>query len=1230
MICPNCQTSNADDAKFCEHCGFTLERTCPNCGKTNSLGAKFCRNCGYRFGEPQPASTALPPEAPRVDLHMPQPLARKLEAARVDRAMQGERRIVTVLFCDVKGSTAMAEQLDPEEWAEIMNAAFEHLMQPVYRYEGTVARLMGDAILAFFGAPIAHEDDPQRAILAGLGIVESIQSFRERMKQQRGLDFNVRIGINTGLVVVGDIGSDLKVEYTAMGDAVNVAARMEQTAQPGSVQISASTYRLVAPIFDVETLGGIEVKGKSEPVAAYRVLRAKATPGRMRGIEGLDSPLVGREREMAALRAALAGLGEGRGAIVSLIGEAGLGKSRLIAEARADATAEGRRQTAEIEPATGHGSPSTVWLEGRSLSYETTTPYAPFIDLFNKYFDLNGEMSDAQKYDTIRSRVAQVAAEQVQDIAPFVATLLGIAFGGEDAERVRYLEPPQRREKIFHAVSSFIERIATTQALVLVCEDLHWTDATSLDLLLQLAPISARAPLLLIAVFRAQRQEPSWQFHEAMQRDFAHMYHTLTLDPLDESHARELVANLLHVEDLPEKVRALILRKAEGNPFFVEEVIRSLLDMRLVVRENSHWRATREIENIAVPDTLAGVITARLDRLDDDAKRAAQTAAVIGREFPMNTLADVFDAKYVLDPALNQLQRRELVREKSRIPQRTFLFKHALTQETAYASMLLRTRRELHRRVAESLERSEPERVNDIARHFVEAQENVRALPYLVTAGDRAAHAYATREAISYYQKALDILQSVDDIALARRAYEGMGGTLTLANDLPRAVQTYETMMQIGQAHDDVPMQVSALNKLSMLLALRMGQFPDAEKRLADAERLAREVHDKQGLSELFTIRCMLCTASADFDGVVRYMGESLEIGRELNIIEQMAMGFGHIANTLGYMLRFEESYHNAQESLRLARQAGDRLHEAAMLAANIPFYFLSKGKLDTAGEFAEAGVNLAVQIGYAMAEADGALVLGDIARRRGEYERATSQFQRSASVAQNGGIAWDTTLAQCALATTHLEISPALADQARSHHAQAMQLLELPPSLMMAASVWDELGAYHLALGELDRASEYYQKALSQPSVTMYVERTRALLGAAQVALARGQTPEAAASVDLARQFAEDHALQHEQPSHMLMQAHVSVARGQLESALEQFALAESSALTMTMRPIVLQARMGAAQTLAQLGRDDDAERKRADATATMDEIASFFADAWLRSAFVAHANTMLKVPAA
>ena len=1239
MNCPKCQTDNPSEAKFCMSCGSSLALACPNCGTELPSEAQFCFSCGHATtGEAPAAEPTAPQSAPdpkeaRIEQYIPAELLAKMESARASGGMQGERRVVTMLFCDVQGSTAAAGKLDPEEWAEIMNGAFEHLISPVYRYEGTLARLMGDAILAFFGAPIAHEDDPQRAVLAALDIIESIQPYREQVKGQWDLDFDVRVGINTGLVVVGEVGSDLRVEYSALGDAVNLAARMEQTAEPGTVQITDDTHRLIAPLFDFEDLGGIEVKGKSEPVQTYRVLHAKAAPGRLRGIEGLDSPLVGREKEMSVLRAAIGELQQGRGQLVSVMGEAGLGKSRLVAELRHALFSQGLLLNGASGPdaATNGAAPSQIsWYEGRSLSYETATPYAPFASLLGDSFGLSGNGADGDRYAAIRLRLATAVGDQTSNVAPFIASMLGEKVSGDDAERVKYLEPPQIREGVFRATAQLFETLAAAGPLVLVFEDLHWIDPTSLDLLEQLVAVTDRAALMIVCIFRPWRQEPSWRFHEIGSRDFSHRYSSVQLEPLDGERCRELVGHLLHVEDLPEKVRALILAKAEGNPFFVEEVIRSLLDAGLVVREDDHWKATSEIENIAVPDTLAGVITARLDQLPDESKRVAQTAAVIGREFQYNELSRVHDSGANLDETLTDLQRRELVRETSRVPRRVYMFKHAMTQETAYDSLLLSSRRELHLRVADCMEQIEPERVTDIARHFVEAREPARALPYLVAAGEQAAAAYSTPEAIGHFTQALGVLETDEDLQLARRAYEGLGGAQTFAYDVPAAVDTYQKMLNLAEVRGERPMQVSALNKLGYVTAFMQGQFQEGEQHLVDAESRAKDCGDLQGLAELHMTYCYLRTSAGDFNGAEDHLSEAAQIGHDLDLEEPKLFGLTHTANTMIYMTRYEEAWPAIQEARQLAEEAGNRKYLSEILALTTPLYYMREADFDTARKSAAEGMTLAAEIGAMDNEFSGAYVLGQMAWMSGEYEEAIGFQERALEAAQMSGTPYLQVAALCALGTIYLDISPEHADHTVEYHTRAMQLLEQPLGAVLGASAWSEIGFCKMALGELEAASALFQKGLTAPSATMHMLKPILLIGSAFVALVQNDFDEASKLVSGARGLAEASSIKHLYPFVAFADGQVAAARGEGERALEHFEKAEELAAALQMRPLVWQSRAGAAQVLSSLGRTSDADAKIEGARSMIAEIAGLFQDESFRGKFLESATDKLAVPTA
>ncbi|MGB8647723.1 MAG: adenylate/guanylate cyclase domain-containing protein [Anaerolineae bacterium] len=1217
ITCPKCQHANADNLKFCENCGNKLTSACPNCGQAISPNAKFCGNCGAVL------KATEDPQLERLKRLVPKEFAERLLKAQGGR-VERERRVVTILFSDVKGSTAMGEERDPEEVMEVMNGAFDALIEPIYRYEGTLARLMGDAILAFFGAPVAHEDDPVRAVLAALAIQDKMKGYAAQLgRTHRIHDFGVRVGINTGLVVVGEVGSDLRVEYTAMGDAINVASRLENAAAPGSIVISGTTARLARHALELESLGGLALKGKSEPVLAFRVVGRKATMESARGIEGLRSPLVGRQKELAQLIDAVEKLGQGHGQIVSVMGEAGLGKSRLTAELRK------HYASSPIGEGDGAGVAGTGvrWFEGRSFSFETATPFAPFIDLLNGVFGLAPEEKDLDKYDQVRARLGEWIPGRGEQLAPFIAALMGIELADEDVDHVRYLLPPDLRERMFRAVVDLVQALASKQPLVLVLEDLHWADPSSLDLALRLFDLTDHTMLMVLALFRPQRQEPSWRFHETAARDYAHRYSAIMIEPLDEGQSRELVANLLEIEDLPESVRTLILKKAEGNPFFVEEVIRSLLDARLVVREDGHWRATREIQNIAVPDTLAGVITARLDRLDEEAKRVTQTAAVIGREFQLDVLQEVYEARSGLDDSLRNLQRRELIREKSRMPLVLYLFKHALTQETAYASVLMSKRRELHRRVAECLERVDQEQVNDIARHFLEAKEEQRALPYLLAAGERAARSYSMPEAIGYYRRAVEIAVTGNNLGLTRRAYEGLGNALGFVFDIPGTIKIYEEMLDLGIKQKDIPMQVSARNKLGMTLSMRMGQFPEAEKHLLEAEQLAREHGDKVGLAELYFIRCGMCTAAGDFDNVINYMDQAAQFGRELGIKDQIAAAQDHVARSHIWMTRFKEGWKVAQDALALARAISNREVEASLLSTTFPLYHLRNGDFDAGIQSAEKGVEIATRIGSLNWIIYGNWASGEAMRLRGEYEKAIDHFQMATDAAAPlaGTLTFGLVQPQASLGLAYIEMSDVYAVQANELHMQSLKLMESPMGAAAGGTAWIDIGFCAMLQGNFEIAGGLFQKGLAYPTMFGYYNKPQFLIGSALVSLAGGRLDEAEHLVEEARSFVEEREMRNLYPSVALTHGQVLAAQHKDEQALELFARAVELGDKMKMRPVVWQAHAHAARVLTALGRASQAAVEEQAARSMIEEMAGLFNDPEMRQAFVASASRRL-----
>ena len=605
---------------------------CPRCGNPVAPDARFCANCGFALEQASPADQA---RQARLTAAAPPPLIAKMRTAKIT----GERKPVTALFTDVVGSTSMAEQMDPEDWTALINQAFDLMSKAVFRYEGTIAQLQGDAMLAFFGAPIAHEDDPDRAVHAALEMIVATDEFSRQLRATHGLDFRIRAGINSGPVVVGNVGSDLRYESTALGDAMNVAARMQAAAEPGTVLITAATNRFVADAFDVEDLGEIVVKGKTDPVHAYRVLAPKAVPDRKRGLEraGLASPMVGRESQLETLRSLYGVVSAGRGRVAFLVGEPGIGKSRLLAEFQRFSTGGGAADgpAAELD-----GDAHPTWIEGRCVSYGRNLPYHLLLDLVRFTLGLTFVASESEARATLDRQVSELLGDEGVDTAPILAHLLGLPLHPEEVAQAM-TDPETMQIRYVASIHRLLRALSARGPVVLVCEDVHWADPSSVELMRQVLPLAAQLPVFLIASLRAETDSAGWKLMAAARELFGAALTEIRLQPLSATESRDLVANLLEIESLPDRVRDLILARAEGNPFFVEEVIRMLIERGVIERRADRWIATGEVGSVEIPETLHGLLLARIDQLPDAAKRSLRVASVIGRQFPVRVLERV-------------------------------------------------------------------------------------------------------------------------------------------------------------------------------------------------------------------------------------------------------------------------------------------------------------------------------------------------------------------------------------------------------------------------------------------------------------------------------------------------------------------------------------------------------------------------------------------------------------
>jgi class 3 adenylate cyclase/tetratricopeptide (TPR) repeat protein len=643
-------------------------------------------------------------------------------------------------------STTLAERLGADAMHALINRFFEVALAEVHRYEGTINQFLGDGFMALFGAPLTFEDHARRAVLAALDIQRAVRSLRAEGNVAGASDLTVRMGLNTGPVVVGKIGDNLRMDYTAVGDTTNLAARLEHLARPGDIYLSEQTYELVRSVAECRPLGARSIKGKAEPVMVYEVVAARTVPQPARGeARGIGTTMVGRAADTATLVAAVERLERGEGSIVSVIGEAGLGKSRLLTEVR-------RRV----------GGVNVQWLEGRGLSFGQTLSYWPFLEILRQAGDITEQHDPAESWTKLQALVTGLFPDTAGEIAPYLASLLGMPLPADLAARVQHLDAQAMGRQVLLASRRFFERLATRQPLVLVFEDVHWFDQSSMELIEHLLPLVEKVRLLLCGASRPEAGTPAARLREVARQKHATRYTEVVLAPLSAGDSEALLAGLLGAPTVPPHLHQLVLTKAEGNPLFVEEVLRSLAALGVLAKDETRgaWRIRRAVADVRIPDTIQGVIMARIDRLDDDVKQMLKLAAVVGRSFLYRVLGVLADADRELDRHLAELQDVELIRERRRLPELEYIFNHALVQEATYASILIERRRQIHRSVAECIEELFASRLEEfcgvLAHHYAEAEVWEKAQAYLVQAGDQAGRVAADAEALKHYRRAVE------------------------------------------------------------------------------------------------------------------------------------------------------------------------------------------------------------------------------------------------------------------------------------------------------------------------------------------------------------------------------------------------------------------------------------------------------------------------------------------
>jgi len=912
----------------------------------------------------------------------------ELHPAVESAASTAERRLVTALFADVVDSTAMADRLDPEDWSAAIGQVVQLMSRPVERFGGIVVRVMGDGLLALFGAPAAHEDDAIRAINAGLAMVHDVAAARPSLRRETGEDFQIRVGINTGLAIVEGLGED-STHVDALGDAINVAARMQSSARPGTVFVTGETWRSASALYDGTPLGGLEVKGKAERVDAWEVRGRRVEPGSARGLAGLASPLVGRDEPMARLAEVFDEVRAGRGRGALILGDPGVGKSRLLAEVRA-------RESAS--------SDGLQWVEARCVSYGDDVPYALLSDLVLACLGMTGRATQSATLETLEANLRPLVGNDAASHAPILANLLSLPLPKTVADDLAPLSPEALRMRYRATAEVVFRRVSAERPLVLVADDIHWVDASSAEVLGHLLSLGDELRILFLLAGRPDHDTAGWRLVERARETFGGALTELALTRLDDADSRSLVANLLEIDSLPEPLRRFILERAEGNPFFVEEVIRMLIEREWVVLRDDRWVGSATVASAEVPPTLAGLLTARIDRLPAASRRILRVGAVIGRDMPASLLEAVTGDPPATARALGLAEAAGLVRIASIDPEPVYRFHHVLIQEAAYTSLLKADRRRLHRQVGEAIEARNPDRLEEFAPilglHFERAGESDRAVQYLHRAGRAAMRRFAVHEARDLLDRAAALLADLpDDEAADRRRIEvdldrvAAGATfIPYDQQLAELAQTRARAAALG---DD--------RLLGLTLALEAAERRSlGDPALAEATEAAieigRRLDDPRVLGGPLGIKGLILARQGRRFEATAYLEEAVE---QLEAIQTADAAY--YAGELGVIEAERGEFELADRAFARARVLAARSGDPTALADADIFEGMSlamQGRHDEALALADRGAAAAAAVGNLGCQAVGSWVAGEQELALGRFGPAMEWLEKANDIA--------------------------------------------------------------------------------------------------------------------------------------------------------------------------------------------------------------------------------------
>ena len=1115
---------------------------CRNCGFVNPANMRFCGNCGLRL-----LSTGMLQSAePVPEQESTNKLGELVGADLLDRFRQagleaaGQRRQVTVVFVDLSGYTHLSEKIDSEQLYELVQQCTKMFANAVYKYDGIVDKFTGDGLMALFGAPIAHENNAELAIRAALDMQTDLVNLSAQLQDQLGSEIKAHIGLHSGHVVVGGVGSNMMMNYTAIGDVVNLASRIETAAGPGMILVSDAVYRQVRSLFDFESLAPIQLKGVTHPVTTHQVLGAKSNPGSVRGIEGLYAPMIGRDGELERLQQAINAMtSEKLGRFVAVSGEAGIGKSRLISEFKSFLSQ----------------LPVQV-AEGYSLIYRKGVAYWIFQDLILRLLEVDAETPKVECQARLRSRVTRALPESAHEILPYLEHLLSLPLSDpKAAKRIEFLAADQLRQQIFLAVRELILAEARQKPIVLILEDLHWADNSSLALLDFLLEVTLKNPVVIVAVSRAFTDAKLSEIKKRASDQLRLRFTDLSLMSLSPDQSDRLLSQLLAIYNMPESLRNHIVQRAAGNPLYIEEILRMLIDRNTLQREDGHWQLRDKVDlnTLGVPDTLEGLILTRFDHLELFQRHVLKVASVIGRGFTrsiiFNCLPNLTNDE--ISRSFTILLDREFILPDPS-PGGEYMFKHILVSDTIYGTLLKRERKELHSKVAETIEELFADRLDEqidvLARHYFWGERKDRALHYLILAGQKAARNYNTSQAQKHFEDALSLLPDVEHShQQALQVHIGLGDALALAGDYPKTRAAFEQAVKIlsgdenangeiacslqrkiGMTYEcqgDYDQALVCLNTASQVLMeagldspaelsqilndtgwihFRRSNLDDAEKYLVQAQQLAEKATRLDIVSSVYNRLGGVHYQQDHLKQAYDYVVKSIAIREEIGDILGVARSYNNLGNLGWKMGSWDQALDNFKRSAELQARLGDE-EGIIILNNNLGLLQIDRGYLDDARQYLEDALNRAEQIGHNFYIALANHHISITFSAFGEWQTALDYSLRSETLFKNLGEKANLVDVYVNLGVIHLGLKDL--SRAADYGEQALDLVAefaAESETEAQGGALRLLGDVSLAVNDIEKAKKLYHEAeLIFDVVENRLERGRLLMSMARLAAA-------------------------------------------------------------------------------------------------------------------------------